>query len=209
MKLLHIDSSARKHSLSRAVSAGFVEVWKRVNPRGEVMERDLATGLVPHVTDEWVGAMYTPADQRSREQHMELGLSDKLIAELKAADVIVIGSPMYNFSISAPLKGWIDMVMRAGETVDFTQRPPKGLLHGKKVIVITSRGGAYAPGTPTAAFDFQEPYLRHVLTLMGLRDITFIHVDRQSHGDEIAHQSRLAATAQIEDLIEGLTLAAA
>jgi FMN-dependent NADH-azoreductase len=209
MKLLHIDSSARKHSLSRAISAGFVEVWKRVNPRGEVIERDLATGLVPHVTDEWVGAMYTPADQRSREQHMELGLSDKLIDELKAADTIVIGSPMYNFSISAPLKGWIDMVMRAGETVDFTQRPPVGLLRGKKVIVITSRGGSYAPGTPTAAFDFQEPYLRHIFSLMGLRDITFIHVDRQSHGEEIAHQSRLAATAQIEDLIEGLTLAAA
>ncbi len=209
MKLLHVDSSARKHSLSRAVTTGFVEVWKRAYPLGEVIERDLAKGLVPPITDEFVSAMYTPADQRTSAQHMELGLSDKLIEELKAADVIVIGSPMYNFSISAPLKGWIDMVMRAGETVDFTQRPPKGLLHGKKVVVITSRGGSYTPGTPTAGFDFQEPYLRHILSLMGLTDIMFIHVDRQSHGEEIAHQSRLAATAQIEDLIEGLTLAAA
>jgi FMN-dependent NADH-azoreductase len=209
MKLLHIDSSARKHSLSRAITAGFVEVWKRAYPRGEVIERDLATGPVPHISDEWVSAIYTPADQRSPMQHMELGLSDKLIGELKEADVIVIGSPMYNFSISAPLKGWIDMVVRTGETVDFSQRPPVGLLKAKKVIVITSRGGSYAPDTVTAAFDFQEPYLRHILSLMGLRDITFIHVDRQSHGDEIAHQSRLAATAQIEDLVEGLTLAAA
>jgi FMN-dependent NADH-azoreductase len=209
MKLLHIDSSARKHSLSRAISSAFVEAWTRANPQGEVIERDLSTGLVPHVTDEFVSAMYTPADQRSPEQHMELGLSDKLIDELKDADVIVIGSPMYNFSISAPLKAWVDMVVRSGETVDFMQRPPKGLLHGKKTIVITSRGGSYAPGTPTAAFDFQEPYLRHILHLMGLQDVTFIHVDRQLHGDEIAHQSRQQATAQIEDLVEGLTLAAA
>jgi FMN-dependent NADH-azoreductase len=209
MKLLHIDSSARKHSLSRSVSSGFVEVWKRAYPHGEVVERDLSTGLVPHITDEFVAAMYTPAGQRTPIQHMELGLSDKLIGELKEADMIVIGSPMYNFTISAPLKAWIDMVVRAGETVDFTHRPPLGLLHGKKVVVITSRGGGYAPGTPTAAFDFQEPYLRHILGLTGLHDITFVHVDRQSHGDEIAHQSRLAATAEIEDLIEGLTLAAA
>jgi FMN-dependent NADH-azoreductase len=209
MKLLHIDSSARKHSLSRAVSTGFVEVWRRAYPHGEVIERDLSTGVVPHITDEWVGAMYTPADQRTPAQHMELGLSDTLIGELKEADVIVIGSPMYNFSISAPLKAWIDMVVRTGETVDFSQRPPKGLLHGKKVIVVTSRGGSYAQGTATAAFDFQEPYLRHILNLMGLHDITFVHVDRQSHGEEIAQQSRLAAAEQIEDLVEGLTLAAA
>lgn len=209
MKLLRVDSSARKHSLSRAISSGFVEVWKRAYPHGEVIERDLAKGLVPHITDEWVGAMYTPANQRTPAQHMELGLSDKLIGELKAADVILIGSPMYNFSIPAPLKAWIDMVMRAGETVDFSQRPPVGLLHDKKVIVITSRGGSYAPGTATAPFDFQEPYLRHILSLMGMQDITFIHVDRQSHGDEIAHQVRLDAAARIEDLVEGLTLAAA
>jgi FMN-dependent NADH-azoreductase len=209
MKLLHIDSSARKHAVSRAVSAGFVEVWKRANPHGEVIERDLSTGLVPHITDEWAAAMYTPVDQRTPGQHMELGLSDQLISELREADVILIGSPMYNFMISAPLKAWIDMVVRTGETVDFSQRPPVGLLHGKKVIVVTSRGGSYAPGTPTAPFDFQEPYLRHILSLMGLRDITFIHVDRQSYGEEVAHQSRLEATQQIEDLVEGLTLAAA
>ncbi|HEY1990851.1 MAG TPA: NAD(P)H-dependent oxidoreductase [Gammaproteobacteria bacterium] len=209
MKLLHIDSSARAHSLSLAISTGFVEVWKRAYPLGEVIERDLARGPVPAVTDEFVGAMYTPADQRTPMQHMELGLSDQLIAELKAADVILIGSPMYNFHISAPLKGWIDMVVRAGETVDFTQRPPQGLLQGKKAIVVTSRGGSYAAGTPTAAFDFQEPYLRHILSLMGLQDLTFIHVDRQSHGEDIAHQSRLAATRRIEDLVEGLALAAA
>jgi len=209
MKLLHIDSSARKHSLSRSVSAGFVEVWKRAYPRGEVIERDLSTGLVPHISDEWVGAIYTPGDQRTPAQHMELGLSDQLIGELKDADVIVIGSPMYNFTISASLKAWVDMVVRTGETVDFSHRPPLGLLHGKKVVVVTSRGGSYAPGTATAPFDFQEPYLRHILGLMGLHDVTFIHVDRQSHGDDIAHQVRLEATRQVEDLVDALTLAAA
>ena len=209
MKLLHVNSSSRTQSVSRTATAGFVEVWKRFYPRGEIIERDLATGVVPHITDEWVGAMHTPADQRSPEQHMELGLSDKLIAELKEADVILIGSPMYNFSISATLKGWIDMVVRAGETVDFTQRPPLGLLHRKKVVIMTSRGGSYAPGTPTAPFDFQEPYLRHIFSLMGLSDITFIHVDRQNYGQEIAHQVRMEVTAEIETLLEDLTLAAA
>lgn len=209
MKLLHVNSSSRTQSVSRAATAGFVEVWKRFYPRGEIIERDLATGVVPHITDEFVGAMHTPADQRTPEQHMELGLSDKLIAEVREADVILIGSPMYNFSISAPLKGWIDMVVRAGETVDFTQRPPRGLLHGKKVVIMTARGGSYAAGTPTAPFDFQEPYLRHIFSLMGLRDITLIHVDRQNYGEEIAHQVRMEVTAQIEGLLEDLTLAAA
>jgi FMN-dependent NADH-azoreductase len=209
MKLLHIDSSAKKHSVSRNSTAGFIEVWRRAYPHGEVIERDLATGVVPHITDEWVGAMYTPADQRSPMQHMELGLSDKLIGELREADVILIGSPMYNYTISAPLKGWIDMVVRAGETVDFSHRPPVGLLHGKKVVVVTSRGGSYAPGTATAPFDFQEPYLRHILGQMGLHDITFIHVDRQGAGEEIAHQVRTHATEQIEDFVEGLMQVAA
>lgn len=209
MKLLHIDSSFRKHSVSRAVTAGFIEVWKRTYPQGEIIERDLAKQVMPHITDEWVGAMHTPADQRSPMQHMELGLSDQLIKEVKAADVILIGSPMYNFSISAPLKAWIDMVVRTGETVDFSQRPPVGLLHGKRVVVVTSRGGRYAVGTPTAPFDFQEPYLRHILGLMGMHDVTFIHVDRQSQGEEGAHQSRLEATQQIESWVEELTPAAA
>lgn len=209
MKLLHIDSSFRKHSVSRAATAGFIEVWKRAYPHGEVIERDLAKGVVPHITDEFVGAMYTPADKRSPVQIQELGLSDQLIRELREADVILIGSPMYNFAISAPLKAWIDMVVRAGETVDFSQRPPVGLLHDKKVVVVTSRGGSYAPGTPTASFDFQEPYLRHILGVMGLRDITFIHVDKQSQGEEIAHQARNHATEQIEDFVEGLTQLAA
>ena len=209
MKLLHIDSSFRKHSVSRATTAGLIEVWKRAYPHGEVIERDLAKGVVPHITDEFVGAMYTPADKRSPAQNQELGLSDQLISELRDADVILIGSPMYNFSISAPLKAWIDMVVRAGETVDFSQRPPVGLLKGKKVVVVESRGGSYAPGTPTAAFDFQEPYLRHILGVMGLGDITFIHVDKQSQDEEVAHQARNHATEQIEDFVEGLTQLAA
>ncbi len=209
MNLLHINSSAREHSISRAVTAQFVDAWKRTYPQGKVTERDLAKTVLPHITDAWSTAMYTPSDKRSLAQHKELGLSDKLIGELKEADIILIGSPMYNFNISAPLKAWIDMVVRTGETVDMSQRPPIGLLRGKKTVVITSRGGGYAQGTPTAAFDFQEPYLRHVLGLVGLRDLTFIHVDRQSHGEEIARQVRAEAVNRIESLVTDLTLAAA
>ena len=209
MKLLRIDSGARGHSLSRAVTSGFVEVWKRAYPRGEVIERDLAQSPIPLITDEWANANYTPDDQRSPQQHMELNFSDQLIRELKQADLIVIGSPMYNFSITASLKAWIDMIVRNGETVDFSQRPPLGLLQDKKVVVVTTRGGSYGKGTATASFDFQEPYLRHILGIVGLHDVTFIHVDRQSHGEEIAHQVRKHAIEQIENVVESLSLAAA
>jgi FMN-dependent NADH-azoreductase len=209
MKLLHINSSEKKHSVSRNTTAGFVEVWQHAYPHGEVIDRDLTTGGLPGITDEFVGAMYTPADKRTEKHNIDLAVSNVLINELKEADLIVIGSPMYNFGISAPLKAWLDLVIRAGETVDFSQRPPKGLLLGKRVVVVTSRGGNYDAGTPAAAFDFQEPYLRHVLGVMGLKDLTFIHVDRQGQGEDIAQQVRIRATKQIEDFVESLTQLAA
>jgi FMN-dependent NADH-azoreductase len=142
------------------------------------------------------------------EQRATLALSDQLISELQEADVIVLGSPMYNFGISAALKAWIDLVIRQGRTVDFSVRPPVGLLLGKKFVLITARGGQYAPGTPTAAFDFQEPYLRHVLGVIGLRDVTVIHADRQLYGEETAALSRREASDRIHGVISDLSQAA-
>jgi len=118
---------------------------------------------------------------------------------LRQADEIVIGAPMYNFAIPAPLKAWIDQVIRAGQTVLFHESGPKGLLSGKKVYVITSRGGAFRPGTPTERFDHQEPYLRHILAFIGLTDVTFIHAENQKPGVQ-GEMARSTAITQIQRL---------
>lgn len=199
MKLLRIDSSARRSSISRQLTGKFVEEWRREHPEGEVIERDLATTSLPNITDEWVQAAHTDAAALTSEQKQVLATSDTLIEELRQADEIVIGAPMYNFAIAAPLKAWIDQVVRAGQTVLFSASGPKGILQGKQVYVITSRGGAFRPGSPTERFDHQEPYLRHILAFIGLTDVTFIHAENQKPGEQ-AEIARAAAIAQIQQL---------
>lgn len=208
MKLLQVDSSARGSSVSRAMTAEFAATWKHAHPRGVVVTRDLAKLPLSHVTDEWVKARDTHPESLSAAQRKELSLSDQLIDELFDADVIVLGSPMYNFNISAALKAWIDLIVRQGRTVDFTVRPPKGLLQGKKLVVITARGGTYAAGTPTASFDFQEPYLRHIFGVLGF-DVSFIHADRQLYGPEIAAAAQQEAKQLIDARVSELARAAA
>lgn len=199
MKLLRIDSSARKNSVSRQLTAEFVQSWRKQNSGGQVLERDLATTHLPHITDEWVQAVHSDPASHTTEQKLVLATSDALVEELRHADEIVIGAPMYNFAVSAPLKAWIDQVVRAGKTVRFHESGPKGLLQGKKVYVITSRGGAYSPGSPTERFDYQEPYLRHILAFIGLTDVTFIHAENQKPGTK-GETARAAAIAQIRQL---------
>lgn len=199
MKLLHIDSSARRNSISRQLTSRFVEAWKNENPDGEVIERDLAATPLPLITDEWVQAIHSDPATLTIEQQKVIALSETLINELLQADTIVIGAPMYNFAVSAPLKAWIDQVVRAGRTVLFKSSGPEGVLKNKKVFVITSRGGAYRPGTPTESFDYQEPYLRHVLGFIGLTDVTFIHAENQKPGQQ-GELARAAAVSQIQQL---------
>lgn len=203
MKLLRIDSSARRNSVSRQLTAKFVEHWRKENPEGEVIERDLVASQLPDITDEWVQAAHNDPTSLTTEQKLALATSDALIEELRQADEIVIGAPMYNFTIPAPLKAWIDQVVRAGKTVLFRESGPEGLLKGKKVYVITTRGGGYRPGTPTERFDYQEPYLRHILAFIGLTDVIFIHTENQKPGP----QAEVARTAAIEH-IQRLTAAA-
>ncbi|HYM79604.1 MAG TPA: NAD(P)H-dependent oxidoreductase [Candidatus Dormibacteraeota bacterium] len=208
MKLLRIDSSARENSISRQLTASFVESWRTQHPDGEVVERDLATTALPHITDEWVYAAYSEPTKLTVEQKQVLATSDTLIEELRQADTIVIGAPMYNFAIPAPLKAWIDQIVRVGQTVQFGASGPQGILRGKKAYVITSRGGAFRPGTPTERFDYQEPYLRHILAFIGLTDVTFIHAENQKPGAQ-AEIARSAAIAQIQQLTAGASISAA
>jgi FMN-dependent NADH-azoreductase len=197
MKLLQIDSSARSTSVTRKLTAKFAEEWKKSYPTGEVIHRDLAATAFPLITDEW-GATFLDASKLTSDQHSYLA-TDQLIEELQSADTVVVGAPMYNFSIPAPLKAWIDQVVRMGKTFGYGANGPQGLLGRKNVVVITSRGGAYEKGSARGGFDFQEPYLQHILGFIGLTDITFIHVENQSGGQALA--SLAAAGERIEGIV--------
>jgi len=173
MKLLHIDASALgAYSVSRGLTAAIVAEFSRNHPDLEVTYRDLHTAPLGH----WA----LPAG----ENDPAAAESDKVMDEFLAADVIVIGAPMYNFSISSSLKAWIDRIAVAGKTFRYTAAGPEGLAVGKRVIVASSRGGIYAPGTPAASMDFQEPYLRAVLGFLGITDVEFVRAEGVSRGDE-------------------------
>ena len=188
--LLVINSSAaREGSVSRTLVEETLTRLLESNPFAEVVRRDLGADPVPHLSVETLngvrGTPSTLAEQRARQ------LSDELIAELRAADTIVIGAPMYNFGVTTGLRSWFDYVLRAGETFSYSAAGPKGLLEGKRVIVIESRGGLYSEG-PASAIDFQEPYLRHLLGFIGITDVTFVHAEKIGYGPE----ARSAAIAQ-------------
>ena len=207
MKLLRIDSSARRNSVSRQLTQRFVESWKKENSTGEVVDRDLATTPLPLITDEWTLALHSDPAKRTPAQQEALAISDLLVEELLAADMIVIGAPMHNFTISSLLKAWIDQIVRFGRTVAWGAKGPEGLLKGKRVVVVTSRGGSFRPGTPTAAYDYQEPYLRHILAFIGLTNVTFIHAENQKPGD-LAEPARTTAIAQLQAAAQNRFIAA-
>jgi FMN-dependent NADH-azoreductase len=179
MKLLQIDSSARTSSVTRRLTTRFAEEWRKNYPDGEVIRRDLTATVLPLITDDW-SATHLEDSKLTAAQRSYLSTSDALIEELEAADTVVIGAPMYNFSIPSSLKAWIDHIVRIGKTVGYGPNGPQGLLTRKKVVIITSRGGAYEKGSAREAFDFQEPYLRHILSFIGLTDSTFIHAENQA-----------------------------
>jgi FMN-dependent NADH-azoreductase len=143
-----------------------------------------------------LSALMTPA----KEQTEAVALADKLIAEVEAADTIVIAAPMYNFTIPSTLKAWLDHIARAGRTFRYTAAGPEGLLKGKKVFVVESRGGFYGEG-PAKAMDFQEPYLRAMLGFLGLNDVTFIHAEGQAVSAEAAAQGLLKARNAVAELL--------
>jgi FMN-dependent NADH-azoreductase len=200
--LLVINSSAaREGSVSRLLVEDTVARLLETNPFAHIVRRDLGDAPVPHLTIDTLagvrGVPSTAAEKRARQ------LSDELIAELRAADTIVIGAPMYNFGVTTALRAWFDHVLRAGETFSYSEAGPKGLLPGKRVIVIESRGGLYSEG-PAAAVDFQEPYLRHLLGFIGITDVTFVHAEKIGFGPE----ARAASVAQAKSRIALLAPAA-
>jgi FMN-dependent NADH-azoreductase len=161
--LLHLDSSLfpLDGSTSRQVTETFVKTWLEQHPNGTVVRRDLAADPLPHLDALGVTAAFTPADQRTPEQQQAFALREELMAELESADVILIGAPMYNFTIPSTLKAWLDQVIVMGRT---SGAEPSAA--GKPVVVVASRGGSYRPGTPREGFEFAQNYLEKVLTAM-------------------------------------------
>jgi FMN-dependent NADH-azoreductase len=200
-RLLQIDSSARTtDSITRDLTAEFATHWKSIYPEGHVTHRDLGVNPIPHLMEPTVASMFVPLALRSSEQVRATALQEELIAELASVDTVVIGVPMYNFNIPSTLKAWIDHVVIFGRTVGM------GLFEGTRVVIVTGRGGAYGPGTPREQFDFQEPYLRAILSLVGLTDVTFVHAEMRAAaaGDpslaqfaQFATESLTAARAMI------------
>jgi FMN-dependent NADH-azoreductase len=198
--ILHINSSVRRDgSVSRQLTGEFIEKWTSLHPDTRIIERDLSAHPIPHLSELMMGAFFTPDEQRTAEQATTVKLSDGLLEELFAADIVVIGAPMYNFSVASSLKAWIDHVARAGITFKYTSGGPAGLVKGKKVYVFTSRGGVYSEGDGKG-MDFHETYLRGVLGFMGMEDVTFIHTEGLSMGQEAADQAMERTRKAIAEL---------
>ncbi len=199
--ILHINSSVRStSSLSRQLTNEFVAKLRASHAGSTVIERDLAAQPVPHLTEQKMGAYFTPVEQRTPEQNIIVKVSDDLVAELMAAELVVIGAPMYNFSISSTLKAWVDHIARAGLTFQCGANGPEGLVKGKKFVIFTARGGVYTEG-PAKVMDFQENYLRAVLGFLGITDISFVHSEGLAMGEEAVNTALSGSRSAIEGLI--------
>lgn len=201
MNILQINSSARADgSHSTRLAGTIVERVRASSPNpaaATVTVRDLGRTPHPELNETALQALFTPAERRTPEQNARVALDDALIAELQAVDVVVLGVPMYNFGVSAQLKNWIDAISRAKVTFQYTANGPEGLLKGKRVYLALTRGGQYR-NTPA---DTQVPYLKMVLSFLGMTDLQFIYAEGLAMGPDAERQALDSARTQIEELV--------
>ncbi len=208
-RILHIDSSPRGEvSHSRRMTREFVKQWKQNHPGDTVTYRDIGRNSIPHVDEPWIAAAFTPIEQRTPELWEAIKISDRLVDEFLAADIYVIGVPMYNFSVLSAFKAYIDQIVRIGRTVDFEpenfENPYKPLVLNKKMFIITARGGSdFGAGERNEKQNHQDPYLRTVFGFIGITDITFIHVEKDEQGEKKLAESIAFARIQIAQLVKG------
>jgi FMN-dependent NADH-azoreductase len=200
MNILYVTSSPRGGaSYSNRVAANVLDELRTHNQGATVTVRDLALDTLPHVGDDFFTATRGPNGPQTDAQRALLARSDELVDELFAADVIVIASPMINFTIPSNLKAWIDYVARAGRTFRYSEKGPEGLVRDKQVIIVPARGGIYAAGN---AMDFQVPYLKSVLGFLGMTDVEVLAVEGTAYGPEAAEKAVTAATAKLHATCE-------
>ena len=195
MKILQVNASARRDGANSTKLANRVtERLLAANPGATVTVRDLAAEPLPVLDEVALGALFTPAEQRSAEQVALTARFDAAIAELQAHDAIVLGVAMYNFGVTVQLKSWIDAIARAGVTFQYTETGPVGLVEGKTVYAACARGGIYR-GTPN---DSQTPYLKSVLGFLGMKDVHFVYAEGLNMGPDAAAQGFAQAEADLE-----------
>jgi FMN-dependent NADH-azoreductase len=204
--ILAIHSSlSSENSISNQLVDQTVAALQQNAPHSKVVLRDLAVSSIPHLdADALTGIRGEPS---SEAQAAARALSEELVSELKAADVLVIGAPMYNFGIPTSLKSWFDYVLHPGITFQYSSAGPKGLLTGKRAIVVLSRGGFFSDG-PAKSMDSQEPHLRTLLWFMGITDVTFILAERLASGAQAQEAALSSAARQISQTVENLKAAA-
>ncbi len=201
MKLLHINSSILgSFSVSRQLSADIVARLRQATPDLEITYRDLASEPLPHLSGSHIAARQPGSPPAGPDVQADLTLGGKLLDEFIAADIVVLGAPMYNFGISSQLKAWIDRIVVAGKTFRYSAKGPEGLAGSKRVVVASSRGGVFSEGGPAAAFDHQESYLRSVFGFIGIPDIEIVRAEGLSVGPELKVQAIKAAEGEIANL---------
>jgi FMN-dependent NADH-azoreductase len=207
-QLLHIDASPRgERSHSRRLSGEFVEIWKQFHPDDRITYRDVGRNPVPHVDEAWIAAAYTPEEKRAPQHQEAIRMSDQLVDEFLAADIYLIGVPMYNFSIPSTLKAYIDQIVRVGRTFAFTPENPvnpyQPLVLGKKMFIIAARGGSgFGVGGQYEQMNFQTPYLATLFGFLGITDITFVEMESDELGGEKLVEAIADARNKIAQLAE-------
>jgi FMN-dependent NADH-azoreductase len=207
MNVLYLTSSPRgADSYSSRVANELIADIRRDNPAATITERDLAADPLPHIDSDFVAATRGPNGPQTDRQRALVRRSDQLFAEVAAADTIIIATAMINFTIPSTLKAWFDWIGRPGKAFAYIDGKPKGLLTGKRVIVIGASGGVYAGDSP--AGDYQRPYLKWMLGFMGITDVEFIDVEGIGYGPEQAAKSLATATAKVHANCERAAAAA-
>ena len=206
--LLHLDASPRgERSHSRRMSQEFIMAWKEAHPKDTVTYRDIGRNPIPHVTEDWIAAAFTPLEKRTAVHQNALHISDELIDEFLAADIYVMGVPMYNWTISSGFKAYIDNIVRINRTWAYIpdenpEFPYKPLVHDKKMFVLSARGdGGFSYGGRNFQRDFLNPYLKEIFAMLGITDITFVNVENDEYGGKKLTDSLAFARIQIAELI--------
>jgi len=202
--VLHVDSSPQGDaSVSRQLTRDIVAAWTAKHPGDSVVYRDLAANPPDHLTAELMAVVkYQSKDNLSPRQQAEAELVETLVGELLAADVIVIGAPMYNFSIPTQLKAWLDRLCQAGKTFRYTEKGPEGLVKGKTVIIASTRGGVYSTSEAGRALDHQESYVKTVLGFIGVTDVKIVRAEGVNMGPDGKAKALETAAAEIATLVK-------
>ncbi len=187
-------------SQSRQVASDYVAAARTAHPGLKVVERHLTPDNIPHLGMDALAGFGAGADARTPAQTAAVAFADSIIEEVEAADTIVIAVPMYNFSVPSTLKAWLDHVARAGRTFKYSANGPEGQLKGKRVVVVESRGGFYTGDSPAKGMDFQEPYLRAFFGFLGITDVSFVQVEGQAIGPDVAAKGLAAAKTAVTRL---------